>query len=97
MSLWELRAVRRWLKEQSDENIDEEAMFRALEEMHEIEEKAKRLTRKQALERERRRIHASKLSQRMEVGKSTVSPPPTPPVIDSYDPDDIEPYDVDDL
>lgn len=56
MSLWELRAVRRRLKEQNINRIDnEEIIFRALEEMRNIISTGKEITKKVQREFERNR------------------------------------------
>lgn len=57
ISLWELRAVQRFLADQGKKSVDEETLFHAFSEMRRIEEQAKTLTRKQRRTRERRRIH----------------------------------------
>jgi len=57
ISLWELRAVQRFLKEQGRNGDNEEIIFAALDEMRRIEENAKRLTRKQRRMKQRRRDH----------------------------------------
>lgn len=57
ISLWELRAVRAYLAERGKEDVDEDMIFAAFEEMNRIVEKAKDLTRKQRRDQERRRRH----------------------------------------
>lgn len=57
ISLWELRAIQQHLANQGKLDIDEDAIFLALDEMRRIEESAKALTRKQRMAQERRRRH----------------------------------------
>ncbi|MHB8391678.1 MAG: transposase [Acidobacteriaceae bacterium] len=59
MSLWELRAVQRHLREQGKKDVDEDTIFAAFEKMLQIEESAKTSTRKARLGQERRRHHAA--------------------------------------
>jgi putative transposase len=57
ISLWELRAAVRHLQQKGKSEIDEDALFRAIDEMRRIEDEARTLTRKQRMERERRSRH----------------------------------------
>lgn len=57
ISLWELRAIKRYLNERTKEEIDENLIFHAYNEMRRIEEESKRLTMKQRRDQERRRRH----------------------------------------
>jgi len=57
ISLWELRAVQRHLVELGKQDIDEDMIFKGLNEMRNIEENARELTRAQRLTQERRRRH----------------------------------------
>ena len=57
MSLWELRAVQGYLREQGKNDADEDMIFAAFEKMRHIEETSKALTRKARLNKERRRHH----------------------------------------
>lgn len=71
ISLWELKAVQRYLHEQGKIDIDEDMIFKALNEMRHIEETARELTRKQRMNQERRNRH------------SKVVPPLTPKLAES--------------
>ncbi len=55
ISLWELRAIRRFLKEQGKEQVDEEMIFQARERMREIEEKARTKTKAARRKAQRKR------------------------------------------
>ena len=55
ISLWELREIRRWMKAQGIAAVDEEAIFAARERMLEIENKAKKETKKVRRMKQRRR------------------------------------------
>jgi len=57
ISLWELRAIQQYLSEKGKTDIDEDMIFSALNEMRQIEEKSRELTRKQRMDQERRRRH----------------------------------------
>lgn len=58
ISLWELKAVQRYLHDQGKKDIDEDMIFKALNEMRAIEDNARELTKKQRKEQERRRRHS---------------------------------------
>jgi putative transposase len=57
ISVWELRAIRRKLKDEGKRNIDEGLIFDAYRRMREIEDNAVKDTRKARREKQRRRIH----------------------------------------
>ncbi len=57
ISVWELRSIRKKLKEEGKKNIDEDLIFGAYQRMREIEENAIKDTRKTRREKQRRRIH----------------------------------------
>lgn len=57
MSIWEYRKVRRRIKEQGLEGIDERLVFQTFKEMKAIEEKATRETKSRRRAAQRRRLH----------------------------------------
>ncbi len=57
ISLWELREINAYLAERGKNDIDEDMIFAALDEMRRIEDTSKELTRQQRLDRERRKRH----------------------------------------
>lgn len=57
ISLWELRAIQQYLDEKGKEDIDEDMIFAALDEMRRIEETSRKLTKLQRMTQERRRRH----------------------------------------
>lgn len=57
ISLWELRAIQQYLADQGKEDINEDVIFLALDEMRRIEESSRELTKKQRMTQERRRRH----------------------------------------
>lgn len=57
ISLWELRAIQRFLADRGRDEIDEDRIFLALNEMRRIEEESKNDTRQMRRDRERRRKH----------------------------------------
>jgi putative transposase len=87
MSIWELRAVQRFLAKEGKKNADEETIFKAFDRMREIEKNATKQTRKMRLDRERRRQHLAMpplLSDDADVAE--LEPPPP------YDPAKITPF-----
>lgn len=74
ISLWELRAVKRFLAERTKNEIDEELIFDALNAMKRIEEESRVLTKKQRREQERQRRHARATApKRGSVSRETTS------------------------
>jgi putative transposase len=57
ISLWELKAIQRFLADRGKSEIDEDRIFLALNEMRRIEDESKSLTRQMRRGRERRRKH----------------------------------------
>ena len=57
ISLWELRAINRFLESKGNTELNEAAIFKALDEMRRIEDSARTLTRKQRMTKERRKQH----------------------------------------
>ncbi len=57
ISVWELRSIRRKLKEDGRKNIDEGLIFDAYRRMREIEDNAVKDTRKTRRDKQRRRLH----------------------------------------
>jgi putative transposase len=74
ISLWELRAVQKWLTAQGRKKVNQEEIFAAYEQMRKIEDQAKTLTRKTRMLQERRRHHRKSQKSGDPV---TVSPVPT--------------------
>ncbi|MCB1583333.1 MAG: Mu transposase C-terminal domain-containing protein [Xanthomonadales bacterium] len=88
MSIWELREVKKHLKQQNHHEIDEEIIFNAFERMREIEESAVEKTAKARRKRQTR-------SQTQTRRKSTPNAnSENPPEVDlSFDVDELEPFD----
>lgn len=88
LSLWELQAVQRRLAKEGKKDADEETIFRAFDEMREIEENSKKLTRKARLNQERRRHHrASQKPTQPPPEQTNANEAPAP-----YDPAKIRPF-----
>ncbi|MBX7222822.1 MAG: Mu transposase C-terminal domain-containing protein [Blastocatellia bacterium] len=77
MSLWELRAVMRRLKEEGRAGVDEAAIFETLNRMRAIEEQAVRETKKTRRERQRRENHRA-ADQPRSSGTSLIKEVPEP-------------------
>jgi len=87
MSLWELRAVNRFLAKEGKKNVDEDTIFEAFDRMREIEKSATKETRRMRLERERRRHHrAARPLLPEDTATRDLEPPPP------YDPSKITPF-----
>jgi putative transposase len=57
MSIWEYRKVRRRLKAQGKEDIDEQLIFQTFKEMRAIEDREARVTKSKRRDAQRRRLH----------------------------------------
>jgi len=55
INMWELRAIKKYLREQGEKHIDEDKLFAALEEMNRIEDDAKTHNKKAMREKNRAR------------------------------------------
>lgn len=75
ISLWEMRAVRKFLKQQGRDAIDEEVLFRAFEAMRDIEQKAVSTTGKV------RRSDAMKRAIRRQESPQPLAKPPVAPAV----------------
>lgn len=96
ISIWELReAERRAVEERSEIPVDERRIFAAYEKMREIEERAKKLTKKVRRNNERRRLGLANARAHVE----RQEPPPTVTVVtERVGRRDLRPFDdVDDL
>ena len=96
ISIWELReAERRAVEERSEIPVDERRIFAAYEKMREIEERAKKLTKKVRRNNERRRLGLANARAHVE----RQEPPPTVTVVtERIGRRDLRPFDdVDDL
>ncbi len=96
ISIWELReAERRAVEERSEIPVDERRIFAAYEKMREIEERAKKLTKKVRRNNERRRLGLANARAHVE----RQEPPPTvTAVTERVGRRDLRPFDdVDDL
>lgn len=96
ISIWELRAAeKRALEEQPAAPVDEDRIFAAYDRMQEIEEQARKVTKKTRRNSERKRVGVAKAGvhvPRQPVAVEDRLPPSPPPSRD------LEPYDdADDL
>ncbi len=55
ISLWEHKNARKWLKEKGVEKIDEDKIFKAIQQMREIVKKSSKMTKQQRKDNERRK------------------------------------------
>ena len=62
ISLWELRAAKKYLRDRNAEVIDEDAIFAAIEEMGRIAESATTETKKARRAKQRKKVHARETS-----------------------------------
>ncbi|WP_175452579.1 Mu transposase C-terminal domain-containing protein [Thiohalomonas denitrificans] len=100
ITLWELREVRRRLKEEGRKHIDENAIFEAYNRMKEIEQNATRETKKvrRANQRQRSAKRQPKPKapvSRFEVPSAKILETPATEEPDILDDADIEPFEVD--
>jgi putative transposase len=89
ISLWELRAIQRYLKEQGRKAENQDVIFAAFDEMRRIEDEARSQTK-------RMRISQAKRNQRrIALDKQTASETDslTSPILPDLDLDDIQPFD----
>ena len=94
ISLWELRAVRRKLRTEGRNQVDETAIFSALNAMWSIKEDAVKVTRAVAKEREKvlqrtkAKVHQSRL------GSAPIQPPAAEPEDenDYFDANEVQPF-----
>jgi putative transposase len=87
ISLWELREVKRHLKEEGHQGVDEAQLFAAYHRLNAIEEAAVRETKAARRKGQRQRLHAATARPRLsDAGTGSVSPEPD-------DPEEIEPFD----
>lgn len=89
ISLWEMRAVRKFLKQQGRDAIDEDVLFRAFEAMRDIEQKAVSATGKV------RRSDAMKRAIRRKESPQPLTKPPIAPTVlsDPHDKSSLPPAD----
>lgn len=87
INIWELRAIKKHLKEIGEKNIDEDKIFSALEEMNRIEENA--INEKKKIEATKRRER--KKNSEKKVTNSPITSP-TSKIFDEIDIDDLKPY-----
>lgn len=87
ISLWELKAAQRFLREQGRKAVDEESIFAALEEMRRIEKESVEKTRTHARNAERRRRH-QEIRERKAVAEALAPKPEE----DHFDASDITPF-----
>lgn len=96
ISIWELReAERRLAEERENTNVDENLIFQSYEKMRDIEENAKKLTKKARRNKERRRLGLMNAQTHLDPDhqKPDVALPPTPPTLRN-----IQPFeDIDDM
>jgi putative transposase len=79
ISLWEMRAVRKFLKQQGRDSVDEESLFRAFEAMRAIEQKAVSTTGKvRRSDAMKRAIRRKESPQPLEMKTSKVTEIPLP-------------------
>jgi putative transposase len=86
LSLWELREVKRHLKEEGHQGVDEVQIFAAYNRLKAIEEAAVRETKAARRKGQRQRLHATAARPLL----SYTDPDPVSPELD--DMDDIEPF-----
>jgi putative transposase len=93
MTLWEIKAARKRLVEQGVEDIDEDKIFRAHDELHEIAENAKRETK--AARRRRQRKVESKKAKTVRLGPDSSNSQSDDALgqAESLDFDNIQPFD----
>jgi putative transposase len=99
VSLWELRAVTKKLKEDPANHVDEEMIFQGIRRMREIEEAAIEKTRlakqQRATEKRKRRMAARRTGWsgvHKSVGAESGATDPTPEQGQAEDDDDIQPF-----
>lgn len=92
MSIWEYRKVRRRIKEQGLESIDERLIFQTFKDMKAIEEKAIRETKSRRREAQRRRLHKQIEEPKTADGKPSFQAQVNEPDVTAEMPT-IEPFD----
>ncbi len=89
MSVWELRAVRRKLKEEGERAVDEAALFAGYERLREIETQAVNTTTQARRQAQRRRQHQAR--EVLHTANETAAEPNAPPW--DEDEESITPFD----
>lgn len=92
ISVWELRRNIDWLKDKGYKDIDEDLIFRARERRQQIEDEARRKTKIQRKENQRRRLHEQNAQPLLRTSQATNIDLPEADSDKSL-PTDIEPYD----
>lgn len=94
LTLWEYRAIRKYLADKGRENIDEDIIFEARQQRRRLLEEARTVadTKRKAHELEKRRRAAEQAAVvHADVGVAAAEPPPTPSNVQA-DEEDIEPF-----
>lgn len=92
ISLWELRAIQKHMRDKGEATVNEDSIFEALNEMRSLEESARVLTKKARINQEKRRQHARSAHTRKSVTRPPVSlaEPKTSSILDFSE---LQPFD----